>query len=135
MHKIISMILTVCILAIIPLSALAEEESAAVTPRYSHISSMSGSLSIDSSGTATCTAGGRAKSASYKVQLNCQLQGYTGSYWSLVKSWSTISTGTASLSKTAATSSSHSDYRLQITCKIYDSSNVLQESVTIYKYA
>ena len=135
MRKFVSVILVICILATVAFSAMAAEEEPTVTPRYSHISSLTGSISINSSGTATCTAQGKGKSATHKVQLNCQLQGYTGSYWSLIKSWSTISTGVASISKTQATSSGYSSYRLQITCKVYDSSSVLLESVTVYKYA
>lgn len=134
MRKFVSVILVVCILATVAFSAMAAEEAPTATPRYSHISLLTGSISINGSGTATCNAQGKAQSASYKVQLNCQLQGYTGSYWSLIKSWSTISTSSASISKTQATSSSYSSYRLQITCKVYDSSSVLLESVTIYRY-
>lgn len=134
MRKVISAILAVCIVMALPLSVLAMEEKTTVNPRYSYISSLTGTVTINSSGTAICSASGKAQDSSHKVQLNCQLQGYTGSYWSLIKSWSTISTGSASIYKTQATSSGYSSYRLQITCKVYDSSSVLLESVTIYRY-
>ena len=135
MRKFISILLAVCLLMVAALPAVAAEGSSAVNPRYSHIGSLDGGVSVNSSGTATCFAQADSKSTACKVQLNMQLQGFTGTNWSLCKSWSTIATGVASLSKTAATSSDFTDYRIQITCKIYDSSYTLLESVTVYKYA
>ena len=135
MRKFISIFLAVCLLMTIALPAMAAEKSNTVNPRYSHIGSLDGSISVNGSGTATCFAQADSKSIAYKVQLNMQLQGFTGTNWRLCKSWSTINTYSASLSKTAATSSDFTDYRIQITCKIYDSSNTLLESVTVYKYA
>ena len=134
MRKLICLLLAVCLLAAFALPAFAAEDAPTVSPRYSHISYLDGAISV-SGGTVYCNATGTAMSSSNKVQLSCQLQGYTGSRWAYVKSWSNIGTYSTSLSKSAATSSEYTSYRLQITCKVYDSSYTLLESTTVYKNA
>lgn len=134
MRKSISIILAVCLLMSFALPVMAEEKAPSINPRYTYIRKLDGTLSIDGSGTAHCFAEGGVHDPSLKVYLICQLQGYNGSSWIIVRSWTATNLYDASLSKTATTSSDYSDYRLRVTCRVYNSADTLLESATYYVY-
>ncbi len=133
MKRGITTVLVLVLLFSLTVPCLAAEDSS-VSPRYSHISKVAYDLSINASGVATCTASCTALSPSYKVKVSCLLQGYTGSTWALLKSWSDTDYSYASVDQQASTRSSWTDYRIKVTFSIYDSSDNQLETVTYYDY-
>lgn len=101
-----------------------EPEDDPLAPEYVGISSLSSSISV-SSGTATCRATVHVKSG-YHVYVTMKLQESSdkSSWWTGV-TWQT----TGSMTKTHSVSSGKY-HRVQVTVKVYDSSNTLVETVT-----
>lgn len=89
-----------------------------ISPYYTGTATISASLSISTSGKATCT-GKIHLYSSYTATLTVKLQRYENGYWSTVKSWST--SDSTSLSKSYYVTSGYS-YRVVTSASVYNSS-------------
>ena len=134
MRKLISLILIACLMMTLALPALAAEESAA-TPRYTYFNNLACDLTIDSDGTAHCTAQAQSKNLSDKVVLLAYLEGHNNSDQSTLYSWTASGTRIASFSRTISVSSTYPIYRLRVEAYVKDSSNNLLESRLLYDTA
>lgn len=135
MRKIISGMLLVCMLFGAVMPVMAAEETPVVTPRYSYISNIEYSLDISSSGVATCKASAESQSFAHTVKVTCHLQYYNSVTWREWTSWSDTGTQSASLQQQKTVLENYTNYRIKVVCAIYDSSNNLLESATVYDYA
>lgn len=128
MKRIIS-ILLICTLFIalaIPVSA---ESYPSVQPRYTYVSSVRATLSINrTTGIATCTGGVIAKSV-YPVEVVVYLQKDMGTYWETITSWSGTDTISIEITNRYAVASGNT-YRVYTAGYVYDSNNNLLESAT-----
>lgn len=92
MKRTICLFLTVFMLAfsVVPVSGAETnklEEQRVITPMFVHIHYMVAGLKIDTSGKATAYGMGRTYSASHTINVNVDLQKFSGSSWNTIKSW------------------------------------------------
>lgn len=127
--KRITSILVICTLLIalaIPVSA---ESYPSVQPRYTYVSSVRASLSINTTtGIATCTGGVVAKNLQ-PVEVVVSLQKDMGTYWKTLTSWSGTGTMDIQITNNYAVASDNL-YRVYVAGYVYDSNNNLLESAT-----
>lgn len=96
-------------------------EETVVQPRYSYTESVITGLSINSSGTATCTAKATGYSDTTKIEIEMKLQKYTLLWWSTQQTWTTtVNDSTARLTKTKSVGSG--TYRVIATYTVYKGS-------------
>ena len=128
MKRIIS-ILAVCTLVVALAVPVAAESYSSIQPRYTYVSSVRATLSIDtSSGIATCTGGVVAKDVQ-PVEVVVSLQKDMGTYWKTIKSWSGTGTMSTEITNRYAVASDNT-YRVYVAGYVYDSDNNLLESAT-----
>lgn len=131
MIKSVSILLAVCIILALPISAFAasSDEPIVIRPFYTHIGVLSAGLSIDGSGRATSGGIVQTMAANTTLSLTVSLQQYKDGEWKEIKSWTTSGPGNLGLdlSKDHYVSSGYS-YRVVVTAKVLDSSSkVLEE--------
>lgn len=97
-------------------------ETSAVQPRYSYASSASTDLSIDSAGTATCTATLQGYSGTTtKIYVKMELQYASTVIFNTIKTWTaTYNSYRATMEKTTTVDSGR--YRLKVTFTVYSGS-------------
>lgn len=134
MKRVISIILTVCLLLSFSISCFAEEVNNGPMPRYAYISGYNYSLTINSAGTATCTAS-CSTDGYYNIQIKCYYQYHDGTQWCSFKFFPASGYCYTSLNKQANTISGFTRYRIKVVFTIFDSSNNQLESATYYDYA
>ncbi|TEB15564.1 hypothetical protein Psfp_02059 [Pelotomaculum sp. FP] len=138
MKKFICMWLLVLMAVLSPVPAYAADgtENAGaqgvITPKFTYISLLSPGLSINSSGKATCIGLASAYDSSHTTILTVELQKYTGSGWSTIKSWSASSTGTSVAVVEENYYVVHGTYRVCATAEVYNASGVLLERKSLY---
>lgn len=112
----------------------AQKDDNAVEPRYTHIATINGSISIED-GTAVCYATGRSRYAETTtvVRVTLQKRAPTSEVWTTVYSWTGTAEGTATAQVLGEkTVTAGYDYRIYITCTIKDAEGVIQEKDTMY---
>ena len=134
MKRVICTVLVFCLLLSVCVPCFAEETQPAVSPRYAYINDFNYSLSISSAGVATCKASCIARSASYKVRVNCYFQYYNNGQWSSYKLFTNTNNYLASVNGQANTISGITSYRIKVVFTIYDSADNQLESATYYDY-
>ena len=128
MKRIIS-ILLICTLFIALAVPVAAESYPSVQPRYTYVSSVRATLSINrTTGIATCTGGVIAKSVK-PVKVVVYLQKDMGTYWETITSWSGTGTMSTEITNRYAVASGNT-YRVYTAGYVYDSNNNLLESAT-----
>lgn len=138
MKKFICMCFLVLIAVFSPVPAYAAdgtENSGAqgvITPQFTYISLLSPGLSINSSGKATCIGLASAYDSSHTTILTVELQKYTGSGWSTIKSWSASSTGTSVAVVEENYYVVYGTYRVCATAEVYNASGILLERKSLY---
>lgn len=112
MKRPISMLLVALLLACCTsVGAYADEETAGdITPFYEYAKNVTATLSIDSSGNATCQGRIIPKESSYSCSITVQLKRKSGSKWTTVATWSDSGKGLsgASAGGTRSVSSGYS---------------------------
>ena len=98
---------------------------------YINIDSFTATISISSSGYATCGSSVSTKNSSYYVSLTMTLQKYYSGGWHDVKTWSTSGTGGAFLSKSRYVTSGYY-YRTKATAYVTTSGGSYVESPSAY---
>ncbi len=139
MKKIIcmSLIVLMAIFSVVPAYAAVDERNSAqgsgmVSPLFTYILQLNAGLSIDSSGKAACRGDASLYSSTNRVDLTVQLQKYTGSGWSTVKTWTSSGVGIPGTSILQYYYVVSGTYRVSATAKVYNSSGTLLETVTAY---
>lgn len=131
MKKALSVILVLVTLIAITIPAFAAApDNTGVSPQYTYIRTTDVGFDIDN-GIATCSAYCYA-SGNYTVEIECQLQRYTGSKWAPVKTWTASGTRYASVYENWAVYSGYT-YRLYVTFHIRNASGSLLESAVSTK--
>ena len=139
--KLIALILCVVLLCCLSTVAYAEnpvaiepnvlmQSDSGIMPCFEYTNTTATSLSISSSGTATCsTSLNGYTGVTTKIVINMTLQKKTLLWWSEVDSWSkTINDSFGSLTKTASVGSGK--YRVKVEFTVYSGSN--SEEITTY---
>lgn len=103
-----------------------------IAPQFTYISLLIPGLSIDSSGKATCSGMASAYDNSHTTILTVELQKYTSSGWSTIKSWSASSTGTYVADVYENYYVVYGTYRVRATAEVYNSYGILLESRSLY---
>ena len=131
MKRLLSLVLVLTIVFVTACPVIAAESDPPISPRYTYISLLSASLSInDTTGISTSTASSRISGAS-SLKVVCKLQRYNGSSWTTVQTWTATGTSSASIAKSWAVYSGYT-YRAYVTCSVYNSAGVLVESGNCY---
>lgn len=112
----------------------AQNDTPAVTPRYTYIQANSVSFTINESSGVASSSTFCYTYGDYEVQITLKLQRYNNSKWNTVKTWTTSGMRDASLSKTWAVPSGYT-YRAYATFNIYDDNGNLIETATNSKSA
>ncbi len=133
MKKLICLLLicTLMLPAIFPVSVQASNQP---TPRYSHISTLSGDISLSSSAVASCY--GAITAQSYlPVKVVVELQIYRGGEWVTEKTWTSTGMASAGISETYNLAYGN-NYRVEVTGYVYDNNgNELErDSLTDAQY-
>lgn len=128
MKRIISF-LVVCTLLTALAIPVAAESFSSVQPRYTYVSSVRATLSINTTtGITTCTGGIVAKNVQ-PVKVVVSLQKDMGTYWKTITSWSGTGTMSTEITNRYAVASGNT-YRVYTAGYVYDSNNNLLESAT-----
>ena len=125
------------IFSAIPAYAVAEVDQQAgtqgvITPQFTYISLLSPGLSINSFGKANCIGLASAYDSSHTTRLTVELQKYSASGWSTIKSWSASAIGTYVANVYEYYYVVHSTYRVCATAKVYNAYGTLLESKSLY---
>lgn len=134
MKKFIWMCLTVLMLLFSVTPAFATDKlknkdpQGTITPLFTHISTLDAGLTIDSSGKATCIGNVTLYNNSYSTDLTVQLQRYTSTGWSTIKSWTSSGTGIPGTEIVAYYYVTRGTYRVLSTAKVYDTYGYLVET-------
>lgn len=99
-----------------------------VSARYKHIDGIYASLSISSSGLATCEGLILPSDNNTSTTLIVELQYYSNGSWTYNDSWYAYGTGRNIVAKSAQKYVVHGKYRVVSTAKIYSSSGTLLEN-------
>lgn len=91
--------------------------------RYSYITMLSGGLSIDSNGLATCSGLVIPSKSTTRTFLTVTLEKYNNGSWAVIESWTNSGSGIASISKTGKQYVSRGTYRVVVNAKVYDTSS------------
>ena len=129
MKKLVNAVLIIVLLlsAAFPITANATSQP---TPRYSHISSLAGDISISSSAVASCY--GCVTASQYlPVKVVVELQIYRGGEWVTEKTWTSTGMAAAGISETYNLAYGN-NYRVEVTGYVYDNNGNLLESATDY---
>jgi len=102
--------------------------STTVSARYKHIDMIVASLTINSSGLATCEGGVYPSDSDTNTTLIVELQKFSGGSWGKDDSWSTSGTGTNTIMLSGKKYVVHGKYRVVVTAKVYSSSGALLEN-------
>ncbi len=89
--------------------------------RYSYITMLSGGLSIDSNGLATCSGLVIPSKSTTRTVLTVTLEQYNNGSWAGIESWTNSGLGIASISKTGKRYVDRGKYRVVVNAKVYDS--------------
>lgn len=89
--------------------------------RYSYITMLSGGLSIDSNGLATCSGLVIPSKSTTRTVLTVTLEQYNNGSWAGIESWTNSGSGIASISKTGKRYVDRGKYRVVVNAKVYDS--------------
>ena len=129
MKRICSLLLVVALFVSLSISGNAVEvDNSGISPRFTHISTISFDLTIDeSTGNASCSAYCYTVEY-YTVEVECKLQIYTNYTWYDLRTWTASGTRYASISKTWVVSSGY-PYRAHVTFRVYDTQGNLLEEV------
>lgn len=128
MKKYISLVLVMVLLfsSTITASATSNSNTITIQPRWSYLDTVSAYININALGIATCE--GRATSRdALTVETVVRLQQLTDTGWSTIKTWSSTSVGSASVSKTYAVYAGYT-YRTSVTGYVYDSNGNIIET-------
>lgn len=130
MRKFLSAILSVVMLLTLATPAFAAlPDDTIVSPQYTYIRTITANISIDEdTGIATCKATCLSASG-YTVEVVCQLQRYSGSSWTTLKTWTASGTRYASVNENWAVSSGYT-YRVYVSYRIRNTAGSLLESTT-----
>ncbi len=124
-------ILTILLLSFtMQVSAQTEKRTEAITPMWINIMNISAYLSIDSSGTATCSSDMLQSLSNGSCTLVMNLQKLNSGKWGTVATWT--ETGSIECSNIAYKDVTKGTYRLSVTGKVYDGSGYLIETATNY---
>lgn len=96
MRKMLAFLLAVLLTAGLSGAAVAEMstyEVPQIQPRYSHTDSVKATLSIDSSGNASCIGSVKATSGSSKVSVTVRLKKLENGSWNTIATWSNSGSG------------------------------------------
>lgn len=138
MKRIICLFLTVLMLTFSVVPAYGGEtrnlkEENIVRPMFKHIYMIVAGIKINTSGKATVFGMGETYNASHIINLNVELQKYSGSGWSTIKNWTTTGPSTSMgifLEKDWYVVKG--TYRTAVTVKVYNSYGQLLETQTEY---
>ena len=84
---------------------------------------LSGGLSIDSNGLATCSGLVIPSKSTTRTFLTVTLEKYNNGSWAVIESWTNSGSGIASISKTGKQYVSRGTYRVVVNAKVYDTSS------------
>lgn len=98
--------------------------------RFTHISLLNAGLDISPSGLAGCLGNVFLYNSSYTAVLTVELQKYTSSGWSTIKTWTTSSTGYANIEGNYYVV--YGTYRVRTTAQVYNPSGDLLETESLY---
>lgn len=130
MKRKFSFILAVILLVTLAVPAMATGPEIGITPRFTYISKVATSLTINNIGVATCTANGYATGVS-SVKVICRLQQYKNGSWTTIRTWNDTGTNMASLAKSVAVYSGYT-YRTYTSFYAYNAAGSLLESASCY---
>jgi len=82
---------------------------------------LSGGLSIDSNGLATCSGLVIPSKSTTRTVLTVTLEQYNNGSWAGIESWTNSGLGIASISKTGKRYVDRGKYRVVVNAKVYDS--------------
>lgn len=135
--KISTLIITMLLamMMAVPVSASTDEgdDTSDIGLRFTYFAEVSCGMDINSKGKATCSGSGGVYNKNDLV-LSLKLYKHDGSYWRLVDSWTKESENALQIGTTEYSYDLESgyDYRLNTTCRVYDSSTgKLLETVTV----
>ncbi|NBJ16528.1 MAG: hypothetical protein FNP40_13395 [Dehalobacter sp. 4CP] len=140
MKKIIcmSLIVLMAIFSAVPAYAaidgksVSTQGSGTVSPLFTYILQLNVGLEIDSSGKAACLGKATLYSGTNRVDLTVQLQKFTGSSWSAIKTWTSSGVGMSGTTILQNYYVVSGTYRVSATAKVYNSSGNLLETATAY---
>ncbi|MEL1134138.1 hypothetical protein AAC978_03055 [Desulfitobacterium sp. THU1] len=140
MKRIVCMFLIVFVTAfsVVPVYAAQTkipEEQNVVTPQFTYISSIIPSFKINSSGKSTSYGGASTYNSTHTIYVNIELQRYSGSNWSTIKSWSISGSGGNLVGTENDYYVTRGTYRICVTAKVYDAYSNLMETQSIYSSA
>lgn len=101
-------------------------------PLFTYIWTLTPGLGINSSGKAICIGDVTIYNNSYRTVLTVQLQKSTGSNWSPIKTWTGSGIGTTGVLIEEDYYVARGTYRVCVTSKVYDTSDKLLESQSLY---
>lgn len=91
--------------------------------RYSYITMLSGGLSIDSNGLATCSGLVIPSKSTTTTFLTVTLEHSKNGSWVEIESWTNSGSGLASISLTGKRYVARGTYRVVVNAKVYDTSS------------
>ena len=97
-------------------------------PLYTVLANVSATLSISSTGMATCSGSAKTFDSDYVIELSMDLIKYDQD--ETIKSWSTSGKTSVSLSKKNWYVAKGHDYQVVVTAKVYDTNNRLVETAS-----
>ena len=136
MKKIISFCLIMCLSMLITVPIFAADASSYTTedmisPKFTHIWSISAGLDISPTGKARCSGSVDASSITGTPNLTISLQKSSGSGWKTIKSWTDSGPGQGLIIEKYYYVG-YGTYRVCSTAKIYDSAGKLLETQSFY---
>lgn len=130
MKRRFSLVLAVILLISLAVPVMASENDSSISPRFTYISQVATSVTINNIGVATCTANGYATGVS-SVKVICRLQQYKNGTWTTIRTWNDTGANMASLAKSVAVYSGYT-YRTYTSFYAYNAAGSLLESASCY---
>ena len=132
MKKMLAILLVVLLTVVLSGVAVAEMssyEEPQIQPRYDHTNSIKATLSIDSSGNATCSGSVKATSGSSKVSVTVRLKKLENGSWNTIATWSDSGSGSTTVKAGGSQKvSSGYSYKVVTSGTIKDSAGNVLES-------
>lgn len=130
-HKLL--IILICLLSLSAIAGLAHanvvNESLYLSPRYQYTAAISTSLDI--SGGQAMAAGRIDPNSLMRTSVVVKLQRLESGTWKTIRTWTDSNTAGASEAGGTKTVDSGYDYRVHVTGKVYNTSGVVLETVTM----
>ena len=127
----IAVLLLASMLFTLPAAAADAPSESGISPCYESVGSIEATLSITSSGKASCYGYVKVIPSTNSFTLTMTLQRLTNGSWTYVTSWATSGTGSASLSKSYYVTNGYY-YRVKLVASVRTSSGSFVEQVTSY---